>query len=298
MPDLHLITTMFDNQRYNDIKERIKDSKYGFSFNTLFSLSNDKNSFLYESEVKIFLRYISGSYKDSDFKNGDLSTFSRIKNLVITNQTRKPFTQIWFLPPNNINEISQNLKKLMMQDNILKRYNILCINRKNKDLIKDIKLQINKEEIIAQNQGQEGLIILAGSMLTLGITLNLCDVVILLNDTLSSDKYFQQIFRCMTESSNKKMGFVCDFNISRVLNTLINYTISNNNLNTEDKIKYLIENHLINIDVDIMKQKNMSSDIVINKIMTAWKQDPINNFKTLLKNIDDDFIDTFFQKIE
>jgi site-specific DNA-methyltransferase (adenine-specific) len=111
-----------------------------------------------------------------------------------------------------------------------------------------------------------------------------------MNDTLSSDKYFQQIFRCMTESSNKKMGFVCDFNISRVLNTLINYTISNNNLNTEDKIKYLIENHLINIDVDIMKQKNMSSDNVINKIMAAWKQDPINNFKTLLKNIDDDYI--------
>jgi hypothetical protein len=32
----------------------------------------------------------------------------------------------------------------------------------------------------------------------------------------------------MTEG-NKKIGFLCDFNISRVLNKLINYTISNNN---------------------------------------------------------------------
>ena len=63
-------------------------------------------------------------------------------------------------------------------------------------------------------------------MLTLGITLNLCDVVILLNDTLSSDKYFQQIFRCMTEGNNKKMGFVCDLIKGKFVDWKIRYTFS------------------------------------------------------------------------
>ena len=41
------------------------------------------------------------------------------------------------------------------------------------------------------------------------------------------------------------MGFVVDLNISRVLQTCINYTVNKNSKSVEDKIKYLIENHLI-----------------------------------------------------
>ena len=76
----------------------------------------------------------------------------------------------------------------MLDDNILKKYDILCINRKNKDLLKDIKDEINKKELISKETGKLGLILLAGNMITLGITLNLCDLVILMNNTLSSDK--------------------------------------------------------------------------------------------------------------
>jgi len=75
-----------------------------------------------------------------------------------------------------------------------------------------------------------GLILLAGNMLTQGITLNSCDLVILLNNSASSDKVLQQMYRCMTEGNDKKIGFVVDMNISRVLNTCINYT-----KNQEDK---------------------------------------------------------------
>ena len=53
-------------------------------------------------------------------------------------------------------------------------------------------------------------------MLTLGITLNLCDVVFMLNDTMSMDKILQMMYRCMTEAPNKKCGYVVDFKISRV----------------------------------------------------------------------------------
>jgi len=287
MPDLHLITTMFDSQRYEIIKEKIMDSKYGFSFDVLFSLKPNKTEFNYNNEVKTILRYISGSNKEIDFKNGDKSIFTRINKI----SSRIPFTQIWFLPSDNINEISNCLMKLMKEDGILKHYDVLCINRKNKELAKDVKDEINKQETIARENGKMGLILLAGNMLSLGITINSCDIVMLMNNTLSADKVMQQMYRCMTEGENKKYGFVIDLNISRVLNTCVNYTIYKNSNSIEDKIKYLIENHLINIDVDMMENKKLDSDNIVKKLMDIWKDDPINSFKSLLRNLDNDYVE-------
>ena len=70
-------------------------------------------------------------------------------------------------------------------------------------------------------------------MLSLGITLENCDIVMLFNDTLSCDKTFQQMYRCMTESDNndKKYGFVVDLNTSRVLNTCMSYNIAKKDIN-------------------------------------------------------------------
>jgi hypothetical protein len=196
MPDLHLITNMFDSQRYEMLKKNLNsENKMGFCFDVLFGLNSKKTQFNYPIEVKTILRYISGSFKETD---GERTIFPRINNLCKDNNTRIPFTQIWFLPPNNINEISKCLKVLMKEDPILKRYKVLCINRKNNELAKDVKDEIIKKEIEALESGKDGLILLAGNMLTLGITLNKCDMVILLNNALSSDKVLQQMYRCMT----------------------------------------------------------------------------------------------------
>ncbi len=287
MPDLHLITNMFDQQRYEIIKEKLNnENKMGFCFDTLFGLNKAQTKFSFENEVKTILRYISGSYKEED---GEKTLFTRINNICSEKDTRLPFTQIWFLPSDNINEISLCLKKLMEEDNILKKYDVLCINRKNKELVKDVKDEINKKEIEAKGKGKLGLILLAGNMLTLGITLNLCDLVILMNNALSSDKVLQQMYRCMTEAENKKIGFVIDLNISRVLNICVNYTIYKNEKSIDDKMKYLIKNHLINIDVDMMLNKKINSDMIVKKLMDIWKEDPINSFKTLLRKLDNDY---------
>lgn len=287
MPDLHIITNMFDSQRYEIIKEKLnKENKIGFCFDTLFGLNKNKSKFAYENEVKIILRYISGSNKEED---GEKTIFTRINKICSDRETRLPFTQIWFLPSDNINEISQCLKNLMLEDQVLKQYDVLCINRKNKELAKEIKDEINKAEIIAKSKGKRGLILLAGNMLTLGITLDLCDLVILMNNTLSADKVLQQMYRCMTEGKHKKIGFVVDLNISRVLNTCINYGIYKNDMSVDDKINYLITYHLINIDVDMMDNKKLNSNAIIKKLMNIWKEDPINSFRTLLRKLDNDY---------
>jgi len=283
-PILYLMTNMFDPERYEIIKRNIMSSKYGFSFNVLFSLNNSME-FNYKKEVKTVLRYISGSEKEIDYKEGDISIFTRINNTC----SRPLFTQLWFLPSDNINDISNNLKSLMLEDKILRNYNIVCINRKNTDIAKDVKDEIVKQESIAKFQGKNGLILLAGTMLNLGITLPNCDVVILLNDTLSSDKVMQQMYRCMTEGDSKRFGFVVDLNIHRVLNTCSTYfTYKNDNI--EAKLKYIIKNHLINIDTDMMVNKKIDSDTIIKKLLDTWKTDPINSFKILLKNLENECV--------
>ena len=112
MPDLHLITNLFDQQRYEILKEKLnKENKIGFCFDTLLGLNKVKTKFSFENEVKTILRYISGSHKDED---GEKTLFTRINNICSEKETKVPFTQIWFLPSDNINEISECLKKLII----------------------------------------------------------------------------------------------------------------------------------------------------------------------------------------
>ena len=50
-------------------------------------------------------------------------------------------------------------------------------------------------------------------------------------------------------------------------------------MSIEDKMKYLINNHLINIDVDMMEHKKINGDSIVKKLMDIWKGDPVNSFK-------------------
>jgi hypothetical protein len=293
-PDLHILTTMFDSQRWDIIKDSIMESKYGFSMDVLFSLSKGKKKeFLYPNEVKKVLQFVSGDKKEENFKDKDLSMFTRINAIKTEHNSRQPFTQLWFLPVNGINNISENLKKIMLEDDILKQYDVYIVNSKSNDEVDDVKGEINKREIIAKENKKRGLIILAGNMLTLGITLSLCDIVFLMNDTLSSDKVMQMMYRSMTESKkkDKKCGFVIDMKISRVLQACISYNVHKKMHNTEEKIKFLMETHLINIDSDYLIGKKIDGEKIISKLLDIWKSDPINNLNILLRQIEDDIVE-------
>ena len=189
----------------------------------------------------------------------------------------------------------------MIKNRVLCQYEILIVNSKKDFKLKDIKEEIKNKELKAKEEGKSGLILLAGNQLTLGITLPFVDVVFLFNDVLSSDKILQMMYRCMTETINssdnalinngvKKFGFVVDLNISRVLNTMLDYNIYKKDLNIEQKIEYLVENNLINIDSDLFQNKENKTKL-IEKLLHIWKSDPINNLKTLLRKIEENVID-------
>ena len=311
MPDLHIITNIMDSKRYEVIKEQIKDTSYGFSNGTLLSGN-------FPNEVDMMLRYITGSNKEQDYPKQDLSIFGRIKRTAIENNSRTrlnngDFTsQLWFLPFGinmTIEKVSEHMKDRMSKNSILKNYEIKIVNSKKDYKVKDIKEEIKNWELKAKEEGKDGLILLAGNQLTLGITLPFVDIVFLFNDIISSDKIIQMMYRCMTESINnaendkinsgiKKMGFVVDLNISRVLNTCLDYNVYKKDLNVEQKFTYLVENNLINIDSDLFQGKENKTKLV-EKLLHIWKADPIHNLKILLKKIEDNIIelDTKDQKL-
>ena len=311
MPDLELITNIMDRKRYEVIKERIKDTSYGFSNSTLLSGN-------FPNEVDTMLAYITGSNKEDDYPKKDLSIFGRIKQKCIKSNSRTKLnngdftSQLWFLPFGvnmTINKVSEHLKDRMSKNSILKNYEIKIVNSKKEYKLKDIKEEIKNWELKAKEEGKDGLILLAGNQLTLGITLQFVDIVFLFNDIVSSDKIIQMMYRCMTESMNnaendkinsgrKRMGFVVDLNISRVLNTLLDYNVYKKDLNVEQKITYLVENNLINIDSDLFESKENKTKLV-EKLLNIWKTDPINNLKILLRKIEENIInlDTKDQKM-
>ena len=195
MPDLHIITNMMDNEKYENIKEKIKDSSYGFSNGTLLCGN-------FPNEVDMMLRYITGSNKERDYPEKDLSIFGRIKAIAIEKNSRTrlnngDFTsQLWFLPFGinmTINKVSEHLKDRMLKNNILKNYEIKIVNSKKEYNLKDIKEEIKNWELKAKDDGKSGLVLLAGNQLTLGITLPFVDVVFLFNDVISSDKVIQMM---------------------------------------------------------------------------------------------------------
>jgi site-specific DNA-methyltransferase (adenine-specific) len=339
MPDLHILTNMMDRKRFEVIKEQIKDTSYGFSMSTLFSTTplkkeqkkitikqgkekgNEKlktfiigggDSFNYTGEVDKFLQYISGdgtidmmvAVRDTKCIFERIKKISQIENSR-TRLNNGDFTsQLWFLPFGAdmlIDKVSCCLKERMLKNRILKNYEIKIVNSKKDYKVKDLKEEIKNWELKAKEERKDGLILLAGNQLTLGITLPFVDVVFLMNDIISSDKIIQMMYRCMTESINnidndkinngiKKMGFVVDMNISRVLNTCLDYNVHKKDLNIEQKITYLIENNLINIDSDLFQGKENKTKLV-EKLLHIWKADPIHNLKILLKKIEESIID-------
>ena len=296
MPSLEMITNMMDIERYDSIKERIKDTSYGFSNSTLLCGN-------FPREVDIVLAYITGSNKEQDYPNGDKSIFGRIKNRCTKYNSRTKLnngdftTQLWFLPFGagiTIDKVSEHLKERMLNNLILKKYEIKIINSKKDYKLKDIKESIKKYEIRAKSQGRDGLILLAGNQLTLGVTLPFVDIVFLFNDTTSADKIFQMMYRSMTERINdpendlinigkKHFGFVVDLNISRVLNTVLQYNVKNG-LNIEQKIQYVVENNLINIDSDLFENKKNKS-LLVERLIEIWRTNPVNYLSVLLKKI-------------
>jgi len=145
----------------------------------------------------------------SPFKNN--GEFSVVKSILL------------FVP--NIS-IQYKLKELLDELESYDDFNIHITNSNeysSNQLIKRIRREFKS--------GDKRSIILAVDQLTTGITLDDCDMVVLMNDWRSVDKYVQASFRCQSPRDGKENCWVLDFNAARSFELMWEYQniISKNN---------------------------------------------------------------------
>ena len=160
----------------------------------------------------------------------------------------EPMIIMAFLPQNNIDKISRATIKLLEKHNVAPEYELISINCKTTN---DPKDSIKKARDRARNSNKKGVLVLSGKQCSLGVTIDNCDIVLLLNNNMGYDMIYQMMFRCMTEGKNKKCGFVVDMNIHRAVDTCVNYaTLTKNDRHPREATKYILHEKLVNLNGD------------------------------------------------
>jgi len=277
-PELWLLTDEINPDVVSEIINDTQDNNYGWSPDACFLLKQAikkneetqksnvviKEEFQNEGEnLKLWYRVFGKKNKfgipDKDYPD-DIVFMKRIEKICKdpTIDSRfigegdfqnEPMIIMAFLPQNNIDKISKATIKLLERNNVISDYEIISINSKTTN---NPKQSIEEARIKAKNSGKKGVLVLSGKQCSLGVSIDNCDIVLLLNNSMGFDMIYQMMFRCMTEGKNKKCGFVIDLNIHRVIETsVINYaSLIKPDIHPRDATKFILQERLINLNGD------------------------------------------------
>ena len=277
-PELWLLTDEINPDVVSEIINDTQDNNYGWSPDACFLLKQAikkdkethkskiviKEEFQNEGEnLKLWYRVFGKKNKfgipDKDYPD-DIVFMKRIEKICKdpTIDSRfigegdfhnEPMIIMAFLPQNNIDKISKATIKLLERNNVIPDYEIISINSKTTN---NPKQSIEDARIKARNSGKKGVLVFSGKQCSLGVSIDNCDIVLLLNNSMGFDMIYQMMFRCMTEGKNKKCGFVVDLNIHRVIETsVINYaSLIKPDIHPRDSTKFILQERLINLNGD------------------------------------------------
>ena len=310
-PQPYLLTTVWKNTDdiYNEIRLANGLDRHTFTMDSIFNLNKDNTTFENENDLIELFHYYYGyprkKFKDENDVNYDIrrmykeyGIIPRIRNVCQNDcrtlqeplNTFNPTTQLWFLPKND-NKIENKIPALLLllKNNFQTIYNktlfivsISSNNPKNKYEDNNVKYCKTKEEIIKLenenkannnngNKNYSNIVILTCFKFNLGVSFPNVDIVVLFNNSRSSDLIYQMMFRSMTDINDdneclpnnsfchkKKYGFIVDLNPQRTIE-ITNYIKSNiiNNPKSDNneeliKVKYM---DLLNVDRDFFKNK-------------------------------------------
>ena len=265
MPQLNILTATHNRKFIADFIQFNEDDSYSFDTHALLSVKDGE--FVNRDKVRHLLDYYFGN----NFNNGNNIT-ERIQKY----DTRKPFTQLWFLPyDTNLNGISNCLKNLMSTHVRGKKYRVEILNSKQDESDGRLVEYITSVENEAIETGRDGVILLLGFKCSMGISLPRVDIVVLLNNVESLDQIRQMQMRCMTEDrgKNKKFGFVVDFNQKRVLRSAMD------SVRHFGSIRSNIERVLNVIDVDADTMVTNSRYDLVERMYNIWKNSKVNHLE-------------------
>jgi len=293
-PNLNILSEDIDLIYKQYIIDRTIDNNYGWSVDACFTLNDSDTSFQNENECINLWKRLLGDNDDLIDNNAYIDRITKqikaTNNQRLIHNTINPGIIMCFMPVNdNLDKKCQLTKKLLDTHFKYLNYEICIINSK---ITNDAKNEIENSRKIAINTGKCAVLVLSGRQASLGITIQNCDVVILLNNSKSFDLIYQMMFRCMTESYDvnypKYDGFVIDLNIHRVIQQIfIEYaSILKPKLNTKDAIKYLLRTNIIKFNKDKLIRKN--EDFVekySNKIYQIYTKNTETAISHYLKKI-------------
>ena len=265
MPQLKILTATHNAKFIADFKQFNEDDSYSFDTHKLLDVKDGE--FVNRDKVRHLLDYYFGN----NFNNG-----KNITDRIQKDDTRKPFTQLWFLPyDTNLNGISTCLKNLISTHVRGKKYRVEILNSKQDESDGKLVEYITSVENEASETGCDGVILLLGFKCSMGISLPRVDIVVLLNNIESLDQIRQMMMRCMTEDrrKNKKFGFVVDFNQKRVLRSTMD------SVRHFGSIRSNIERVLNVIDVDADMMVTNNRDDLVDQMYIIWKNSKVNHLE-------------------
>lgn len=289
-PELWILTDEIRPDIANELRKDTRDNHYGWSPDACFllkqSVQKDRESQIvfkeeFQNEVetlkvwyRIFGKKNPFGIPDKEYPD-DIVFMKRIEKICKdpTIDSRfigegdlqtEPMIIMTFLPQHNIDIISKATITLLEKHKVLYSmkyckiqgknilqpdYEIVSINSKTTN---NPKQCIEDARIKARMSGKKGVLVLSGKQCSLGVSIDNCDIVLLLNNSMGFDMIYQMMFRCMTEGTHKKCGFVVDLNIHRVIETSVIHYASfiKPDLHPKEATKFILQERLINLNGD------------------------------------------------
>ena len=303
-PELWVLTDELKEEVVEYIISNTKDNEYGTSLEASFLLKQSKDilreEFQNEEQCMDLWYRIFGKkdgYGIPDKKYPEHSVFMKriekiCNNPVISSRFidnyKEPMIIMVFLPQKYIDKISNATIKLFKKRKFLEEdYIIISLNSK---VTNNPKQEIENGRIIAKNTGKRGVLVLTGRQCSLGVTIQNCDITILLNNSHSFDMIHQMMYRSMTEHPDKKCGFVIDLNIKRSIDILINYSYQiKPELSPIKGVKYLLEEKLLVLNGDhylgSFGKNEKNKDKIANRIYRIYSSNIEKALSTLLDRV-------------
>lgn len=297
-PELHLLTLKLSDIVEEKIIDETQNSTYGWSPESIFLLKQNNEGVIEEFQNLDNIRKLCynlfgkmGNY--CPIKKYENCFLNRIEYIVKNPEFNSRWfdneilTILCFLPCGRqpIDKLSHAFKNIIYKENLLPNFEIGIINSKQQKKPLEI---IEDTYNIAKNKNKKGILILSGKQCSLGVSLHKCDIVLMLNNTTSSDEYLQMAFRSMTEAPGKKCGFVVDLNIQRVCTVLVDHAIKTHpSMSINTSIQKILRQRLINFNVDewmdeyfTVTDNNISQ--LSKQLFNIYNYSPIGNVKNIL----------------
>ncbi|WP_162912145.1 Eco57I restriction-modification methylase domain-containing protein [Staphylococcus sp. EZ-P03] len=251
------LSERFKNKQFINIEDK------AFNFSEFFKVDAERNKFVYEKEVKLFLDEIT---KPNSKNNYPFSKKEFRDNLRHT---------LWLLP----NRLSCKVMKEMLESHPVfgHEFSIINIVENDDELVKEGDLT-KVRNAITNKPSETKTITLTVRKLTTGVSIKEWTGVMFLNNTNSPSSYLQAAFRAQTPFFDEKLGmkknaFIFDFAPDRALTIMSNAAKFNtgvgkktSNLQKEHMKKFLNFLPILGSDGNGMEEYD------VNKLLTKLKK--------------------------